>query len=317
MQGLCVASVFAGAAIMLYSIIIYYRSLLSLRTESYFQRVFSRWTYVLCMVLMLFFLAGYLALGIVYTLRTEMQNSDLLIAMVFFFGAVFVYVVITVQRQMSKTIMGQTDEIIRTLVNAMEAKDQYTRGHSVHVMNLVMVFYRHLPEDLKAQINKEHLKDAAILHDIGKIGISDAILNKPGPLTEEEMAVIRTHPRMGKEILAQTSFSELGNIILCHHERMDQRGYYRLPANQIPLESKIIAIADTFSALFSDRVYRPRKSYIEAIRIIEKAADSQLDKELVDIFVAIPEKEILQASSGLFSMEKDLGDGAKPLPLAD
>ncbi|NLW79564.1 MAG: HD domain-containing protein [Ruminococcaceae bacterium] len=304
---LCIILVFAGAAILLASIIRYYRALIHLRSEAYADKTFSNWTYVLCMLLMVFFLLGNVALGSVFLVGKAYAVSDLLISLIFFFGAVFVFVVISVQGRMSKAISHQTDEIIRTLVNAMEAKDKYTRGHSVHVMNLVNLFYKYLPDEMRQQINPEHLADAAILHDIGKLGISDIVLNKPGPLTEDEMAVIRTHPRVGKDILAQTSFSELGDIILCHHERIDQRGYYRLPEDQIPLESKIIAIADTFSALYSDRVYRPRKSYIEAMRIIQQSAGTQLDAELASIFTKIPESEILSASRDLFQMEQGAG----------
>ena len=304
MQMVCTAGVFMGAVIMLYSIYKYYRSLVVLRGQSYSHKTFSRWTYALCMGLMLFFLAGYVALGVSYLFRQAFGTTELLISAIFFFGAVFVYVVITVQRQMSKTISSKTDEIILSLVNAMEAKDQYTRGHSVHVSHLVELFYAYLPEALKSQVDRNTLRDAAILHDIGKIGISDTILNKPGPLTEEEMAVIRQHPRMGKHILQQTSFSQLGDILLAHHERMDQEGYYRLPAENIPLESRIIAIADTFSALYSDRVYRPRRSFKASMAEINRVAGTQLDANLTAIFTAIPEEEINKTTLDLFKLEE-------------
>lgn len=296
--------IFAGAIILLLSIIKYYRSLLTQQQESHSQKVFSRWTYTLCLVLMLFFMIGYVAMGVVYITRGSLTTSDLLIAAIFFFGAVFVYVVITVQSQMAKTIYRQTDELIKTLVNAMEAKDQYTRGHSVHVANIAALFYDHLPESIKKKVDPTQLADAAILHDIGKIGISDAILNKPGALTEEEMAVIRTHPRMGKQILSQTSFADLGNTILAHHERIDQNGYYRMPADQIPLQSKIIAIADTFSALYSDRVYRPRRSYDDAMAEIRRVAGTQLDAQLVEVFTSISEEELNNATRDLFILEE-------------
>ena len=300
---LCLYGVFAGAAIMLGAIIKYYMALVKLRDDSYSDHIFSRWTYALCFVLMIFFLIGYLMLGSTYLGRYTFGNSDLLISSIFFFGAVFVYVVITVQGQMSRAISIQADEIIKTLVNTMEAKDQYTRGHSVHVANIAALFFRYLPDELRKKVNPAHLADAAILHDIGKIGISDAILNKPGPLTEDEMAVVRTHPRMGKEILSQTSFADLGDVILAHHERIDQKGYYRLPPAQVPLESKMIAISDTFSALYSDRVYRPRRSYDESMAEIRRVAGTQLDIGLVDIFTTITENEMNTATLDLFSME--------------
>ncbi len=302
---ICLIAVFAGAVILLTSMIKYYRSLVHFRLEAHEKKVFSQWTYALCMVLMLMFFMGYIALGILYVGRAALTMSDLLVSGIFFFGAVFVYVVVTVQGQMSRVIAGKTDEMVRTLVNAMEAKDQYTRGHSVHVLNLVKLFYKNLPDRLQRQINYAYLTDAALLHDIGKIGISDYVLNKPGALNEEEWKIIRQHPRMGKQILEQTSFSELGNAIMYHHERVDQQGYYRVPFDQVPIEAKMIAIADTFSALYTDRVYRPRKSYAEAITILKKAAGTQLDANLVDIFCNIPEKEILDAARNLFAVEEN------------
>ncbi|MDL2273535.1 HD domain-containing protein [Oscillospiraceae bacterium OttesenSCG-928-G22] len=305
MRIVCLFGVFLGAAILLLSILKFYRSLQIFRQEANQKRIFSNWLYGLCLALMIFFFIGYVALGVVYLTHTTVSETDLLISAVFFFGAIFVYVVVTVQGRMSETISGQTDEIVRTLVNAMEAKDRYTRGHSVHVSNLVRIFYTKLPERLRREINKARLIDASILHDVGKIGIQDDILNKPGKLTEDEWAAVRQHPRLGKDILDQTSFKDLGHIILCHHERMDQNGYYRIPPNEIPLESKIIAIADTFSALYTDRVYRPRYGYDEAIHILREAAGSQLDPDLVELFCGITEEEILGASRGLFSMEFD------------
>ncbi|MDL2236919.1 HD domain-containing protein [Christensenellaceae bacterium OttesenSCG-928-K19] len=303
LKTICLIAVFAGAAILLVSMIKYYRALVNFRLEAHEKKVFSRWTYGLCMVLMLMFFIGYVALGVTYSGRATLTLSDLLVAGIFFFGAVFVYVVVTVQGQMSRVIAGKTDEMVRTLVNAMEAKDQYTRGHSIHVLNLVKLFYAHLPDKLKRQINYPYLLDAALRHDIGKIGISDYVLNKPGALDEEEWKVIRQHPRLGKQILEQTSFKGLGNAILCHHERMDQQGYYRIPADQVPLESKIIAIADTFSALYTDRVYRPRKSLEDALAILREVAGTQLDADLVEIFCNIPKQQLKDSTRDLFVME--------------
>ncbi len=300
-QIIAIFAIFLGACIMLVSIVQYYRALVRVKSLIYSGKVFSRWTYLLCMGLMFFFLAGYIIMGVLYLNTSQFQQSDLLIAAIFFFGAIFVYIVITVQAQMSRTISTKTNEIVLSLVNAMEAKDPYTSGHSVHVANLAMLFYKYLPVHLQARISPITLKDAAILHDIGKIGISDQILNKPSHLTEEEMAVIREHPRMGQQILQETSFSQLGGIILAHHERMDQKGYYGIAPQDIPLESRMIAIVDTFSALYSDRVYRPKKSFAEATAELGRVAGTQLDKELVEVFLSIPEDEINDATQNLFA----------------
>lgn len=301
---LLVGCTLIGTVLLTCTIYKYYGSLRLLQWQSSTQKLFSSWTYMMLLVLMVFFLLGYIGMGVYFLSVRSYDGFDLLIALILLFGGVFVCAAITVQRHMSQAISGKTEEIIRSLVNAMEAKDQYTRGHSVHVSNLVKLFYQYLPDHLKKQVNLQVLADAAILHDIGKIGISDAILNKPGPLTDEEMAVIRTHPRMGKQILEHSSFAALGDIILAHHERMDSKGYYRLPPENISLESRMIAIADTFSALYSDRVYRPRRTYAVTMQIVREAAGSQLDPELVEIFVNIPEQEIDKASHNLFALEE-------------
>jgi HD-GYP domain-containing protein (c-di-GMP phosphodiesterase class II) len=136
------------------------------------------------------------------------------------------------------------------------------------------------------------LIDAAILHDIGKIGIPDSVLNKSGELTPEERHLIEQHATLGKKILEPTSYQLIGEIVCCHHERIDGKGYSKIPADKIPLESKIIAVADTFSALCTDRVYRPKKSYEEAVQIIKDVAGTQLDAEIVKAFCAIPKKEL-------------------------
>lgn len=295
MKVACMSIVFAGAAIVLFSIYRYIRLLIQHRAESHEKRIFSRWTYTLCMILMLLFFFGFIATGILFLLADAIGALDLLISIIFFLGSIFVWVVITVQSQMSVTISDQSGEIILTLVNAMEAKDGYTRGHSEQVSSLVWLFYGRLPEKLKRQVSFSHLIDAAMLHDIGKIGINDSVLNKPDKLSEDEWDLIRLHPRMGKHILAQTSFSKLGNIILAHHERMDGKGYYKIPGDQIALEARIIAIADAFSALYSDRVYRSRMSFHEAMSILQDEAGSHFDKELVDIFTAISQSEIDKA----------------------
>lgn len=303
MKAVCVIAVFFGAAILFLGIALYYRMLQSFRRMSQDNKMYGNAIYLVCMLLMVFFFIGYVVLGISFIPRKTVDGNDLLISAVFFFGAIFVLVVNIVQNKMTATIDEKNDELIKTLVNAMEAKDHYTRGHSAHVLNLIKLFYEHLPKSLHGRIDYGCLTDAAILHDIGKIGITDAILNKPGKLTEEEMAVIRTHPRMGKQILKNTSYSALGDIILLHHERGDNDGYYRIPFDEVPIESKMIAIADTFSALYSDRVYRPRKSYAAAVEIMKEAKGVQLDPALTDIFLSIPEEEINDATRGMFSME--------------
>jgi len=288
---ICALLVTAGGCIMLYSIMTFLKSLVSFKVQANEQKIFADWIYTICMILMVFFFVCYIAVDIIFLVADEVSMTNLLIAFVFVFGAVFVYTMIMMLKRMSTTISEKTNEIIKALVNAVEAKDQYTQGHSIHVANVAKLIYNYLPEHIKNKINKAWLMDAAILHDIGKIGIPDNILNKPGNLTPEERLMIEQHAMLGKKILEHTSYQLIGNIVLCHHERIDGKGYFKIPPEKIPLESRIIAIADTFSALCTDRIYRPKKSYEESMQIIKEVAGTQLDAEIVKVFCSIPKEE--------------------------
>jgi HD-GYP domain-containing protein (c-di-GMP phosphodiesterase class II) len=297
MKYVCVSLVTAGGAIMLYSIVTFFKSLVSFKVQANEQKMFADWIYTASMLLMLFFFVCYIAVDIMFVIASSDAFSttnltNLIVALVFVFGAVFVYTMITMLKRMSVTISKKTGEIISTLVNAIEAKDRYTRGHSVHVADVTERIYEHLPESAKKKISKATLMDAAILHDIGKIGIPDNILNKIEALTPEERHLIEQHAVLGKKILEQTSYQPIGEIVYCHHERIDGNGYFKIAADKIPVESKIIAVADTFSALCTDRIYRPKKTYEDALQIIQEAAGTQLDVEIVKTFCAIPKKEL-------------------------
>jgi len=289
---ICVSLVTAGGGIMLYSIITFFKSLVNFKIQANEQKIFANWIYTVCMSLMLFFFAAYIAVDIIFIVADTVSMTNLIVALVFVFGAIFVYTMIIMLQRMSTAISKKTTEIIKTLVNAVEAKDQYTQGHSLHVANITKLIYDNLPELTKSKISRARLIDAAILHDIGKIGIPDSVLNKSGKLTPEERHLIEQHAMLGKKILEPTSYQLIGEIVCCHHERIDGNGYLKIEADKIPLESKIIAVADTFSALCTDRIYRSKKSYEEAVQIIKEVAGTQLDTEIVKAFCAIPKKDI-------------------------
>ena len=133
-----------------------------------------------------------------------------------------------------------------------------------------------------------------MLHDIGKLGMPVEILNKEGQLSEEEDALMRTHPQLGVRILRPIkSFDYIADWILYHHERVDGQGYYFKKADSIPFPSKLIAIVDAYSAITMGRVYSSPKTYEEAIEIIKQESGTVFDEELVDIFVSIPKEEII------------------------
>lgn len=180
-----------------------------------------------------------------------------------------------------------SNDLIQYFVNVIEAKDPYTQGHSHHVKVIVEAIYDCLPTSYKIKLDKGSLLTAALLHDIGKISTPDNILNKDDALDEEEWLIMRQHPLNGKKIIDNTMFSYMDDWILYHHERIDGCGYYGLNGREIPLESRIIAIADTFSALRTYRIYRPAKSLIETTRILRENAETQLDAEILDYFLSI------------------------------
>lgn len=178
----------------------------------------------------------------------------------------------------------------RSLLHKMLKNDMSVIAHSLDVYVLVYYLYTALPECLKIKLNPENLLCAAMLHDIGKSSIAGDILNKAGRLNIRERKIIMKHAENGKAILEKERFGYISDWVRYHHERMDGTGYYFLTQEQIPLESKIISIVDTYSALTSDRVYRKRRSAYEAIKILRKVAGTQLDRDLINIFCSVVEK---------------------------
>ncbi len=271
---------------MTYTTYRYARLIKRNRRETYTAKHVNRRTENISLSLMYFFILGYLG-AFVYAVVSDVEFIFLFIALIFFFGAIFVYASVKAQISMSDQLRGKTMEVMRTFVNAIDMKDSYTKGHSEHVYEIVDLFYEELPEKLKNKINQSMLLDAALLHDIGKLSIKDEVLNKPGPLDADDWEVIKTHPEKGKKILDDTCFCDISGWVLLHHERMDGNGYYRVAGEGIPLEARIIAIADTYSALCTDRVYRSKRSHIQAMTIMEEASGKQLDTELMKYFLKI------------------------------
>lgn len=177
--------------------------------------------------------------------------------------------------------LDSSENILFSLARAIEAKDKYTRGHSERVAR----FSRKLAKIIGlTETEQEYIWRGALLHDIGKIGISEAILHKPGPLTEEEMIHIRTHPQKGYEICCPLkSLHASLSVIKNHHERFDGCGHPdKLESDKIPLMARIVAIADTFDAMTTDRPYRAAMSFEEAVMILEREKDQgQWDPRLV------------------------------------
>jgi len=173
---------------------------------------------------------------------------------------------------------------IRVLAEAIQAKDPFLRGHSEEVSDYVAAVAAQLGLDGRA---REQLVVGSLLHDIGKIGISERILHKPAKLTQEEFAVIQLHPRIGYRLIEQVAaLAPIAPAILHHHERYDGGGYPTgLVGEQIPLEARIVCVADAFSAMTADRPYRARMPLDEACEELLRHAGTQFDPEIVRVFV--------------------------------
>ncbi len=181
---------------------------------------------------------------------------------------------------------------------ALEESDRYTRGHSERVSRYAELLGRRLT---LGGLDLEKLRWAALMHDIGKIGIRSEKLNKPGKLSPEEVAMFRTHPAKGKRILEPIPFMEdLIPGAFCHHESWDGCGYPQgLMGENIPLIGRIVAIADTYDAMTSDRSYRKAMPHDIAVGEIERCAGSQFDERLVEVFiVSIEEHRKTERSAG-------------------
>ena len=172
-----------------------------------------------------------------------------------------------------------TKALATSLARAVDAKDSYTRSHCETVAESCVLIGEQLGLEPE-RVGK--LRLAGLLHDVGKIGIPDSILQKPGPLSEEEYERMKTHSRLGHDIVSAAGLEEEAEWILHHHERMDGRGYPEgLSAEEVPLESRIILVADAFEAMTSDRPYRQGRPVPEAVAELRREAGTQFDQDCV------------------------------------
>ena len=179
---------------------------------------------------------------------------------------------------------------LKALTAALETRDAETHGHSERVVTFSLRLGHELGLD-KAQLTA--LEFGALLHDIGKIGVPDAILRKPAKLTEAEWAKMREHPLHGQAILREIEFLEgAARVVAQHHERWDGSGYpLGLRAEEIDLNARIFAVADAFDAMISDRVYRRGRSYEAAAAELDAWASRQFDPQVVEAFHRVPRED--------------------------
>lgn len=288
MRAFCALLALSGAIIMIQATVRFHKLYLQNCTEIYTAQHFNRTSSLISLILMYFFVIGFFV-GFTHIVLVDIDLIFAFVVVVFFLGGLYIYASVDSRIKMSALFRDKSMEVMRTFVNAIDMKDAYTKGHSQQVYNITRVIYDHLDDALKAEISKPKLLDAAILHDIGKISIHDTVLKKPGALSAAEWDVIKMHPADGKRMLDDTVFRDISDWVLYHHERMDGNGYYNLKREHIPIESRIIAIADTYGALCTDRVYRTRKGHDVALQIMMQSAGTQLDEELMAVFSAIPQ----------------------------
>jgi len=183
---------------------------------------------------------------------------------------------------------------IEALVSALEAKDKYTGGHSRRVTEIALAVGKEL--GLSAQ-DMENLRWGSLLHDVGKIAIHQAIQNKPGSLTHEEYEHIMTHPQIGARIVRPVVNGKITEVIEHHHDHYDGTGLHQtVTGSDIPLGARVIAVADAFDAMTSDRPYRAAMSVAEAVQEIKRSVDTQFDSVIVAAFLRTVGTVTAQAS---------------------
>ncbi len=183
------------------------------------------------------------------------------------------------------------DATIEGWSHAMDLRDKETEGHTQRVteLTLKMALALHVGEE-----NLAHIRRGALLHDIGKLGVPDAILLKEGKLTDEEWVIMRKHPTYAREMLSQIEYLRPAlDIPYCHHEKWDGTGYPRgLKGEEIPLAARMFAVVDVWDAVTSDRPYRPAWTKEQALTYIIEHSGTHFDPEIVQVFLKVIKKEM-------------------------
>jgi putative nucleotidyltransferase with HDIG domain len=190
------------------------------------------------------------------------------------------------RNQLNERLANLSIETVLALSKTLETRDTYSGSHSKRMA--------YLSEKLATQYGfsireTRELCWTALLHDIGKIGVEDQVLHKPGPLSPTEWKVMKTHPEIGAQMIRGLSgMDNIAELILCHHERMDGSGYpHGYSGEKIPLGARIIAVVDSYSAMTEGRIYRAKKSHDEAITELKRFSGKHYDPEVVRMFIRL------------------------------
>ena len=214
-------------------------------------------------------------------------------------------------RDSERRLEEATEQFIESMAQAQDARDPYTAGHSERVSENSTAIALAMGLG-PAQV--EIIRIGAKLHDIGKIGIPDALLRKPGKLTREEYTLIQRHPQIGKAILEKVGrFSDFLPIVELHHENPDGSGYpYRLMKDEIPLGVRIVHVADVWDAITSDRSYREAMSIAQAWELIRKGTGPLFDLDVVEVLRSIVQKELVPETSRTIVVPQEMDHALYP-----
>jgi HD-GYP domain-containing protein (c-di-GMP phosphodiesterase class II) len=194
-------------------------------------------------------------------------------------------------------VKSSYESIVAVLCSALDLRDNVTHGHARHISQLasVVAWQMGLRKEQVLRIEK-----AAVLNDIGKIGVADAVLAKPGPLDDAEWAEMKRHPELGYQMLLRIDFlKDVAEIVYAHHERYDGAGYPRgLKGDQIPLEARIFAVVDAYYAMTSHRPYRKARPHRKAVEEIVRNSGVQFDPDVVRAFLEAEKQGLLQERRG-------------------
>ena len=201
-------------------------------------------------------------------------------------------------RETYKEERARSRELVRALSNAVEARDAYTSKHAERVTAYALELARALGTTLA---NTAEIEFGFLLHDIGKVAVPDAILWKPGPLTDKERALMAQHPLIGAEIVRGIEFlGPAAEVVRSHHERWDGKGYPDgLRGEQIPLAARVFAVADVLDALTTERPYRHASPLPVARQMIVAESGRQFDPQVVDAFCTISDEELERIRSDI------------------
>ncbi len=235
-------------------------SILIIKTKAFYERL---WFIITCILLFMFIVACIVITGI------KLRTKKLL------------------KKQEENKLLIR--EMVEAFAKTIDMKDKYTNGHSTRVAEYTAILAKELGYD---EETVEKYRNIALLHDIGKIGVPPEVLNKPGKLTDREFAIIKSHSALGYNVLKDISIMpELAIGAGAHHERPDGKGYPKgLKGDEIPRVAQIIAVADTFDAMYSNRPYRNRMNFEKVVSIMKEVSGTQLESDVVEAFLRLVDK---------------------------